>query len=248
DLRGYTDLSERVGATEVALMLNAFYDACSAAVWERDGIVNKFIGDAVLAIFNFPIMRDDHVRQAVLAGVEIQRLCLGDRGLLARDAEGRDMPIGVGIGIHTGHATIGEVGTAYKDFTIIGPAVNTASRIQASAQRGDILVTDDVYGQVADLFPAAEARVFHLKGIEHPVNAYRLQSLRRLAVPAATRACPYGITQNAPHFRSCPPAFTCAIVSARHAQAVQAGCLAFLLDWYNGHDLAHLASLRAARQ
>ena len=176
DLRGYTDLSERVGGAEAALMLNAFYDACSAAVWERDGIVNKFIGDAVLAIFNFPIMRDDHVRQAVLAGVEIQRLCLADRGLLARDAEGRDMPIGVGIGIHTGHATIGEVGTAYKDFTIIGPAVNTASRIQAAAQRGDILVTDDVYGQVADLFPAAEARPFHLKGIEHPVNAYRLQS------------------------------------------------------------------------
>src|SRR5215471_885085 len=126
DLRGYTTLSERTEGTEVIDMLHSFYDECASAIWERDGIVNKFIGDAVLAIFNFPIMREDHVRQAVLAGMEIQRLCLADRGLLARDAEGRDLPIGVGIGIHTGHATIGEVGTAYKDFTIIGPAVNTA--------------------------------------------------------------------------------------------------------------------------
>src|SRR5262249_13494054 len=190
-------------------------------------IVNKFIGDAVLAIFNFPIMRDDNVRQAVLAGVEIQRLCLADRGLLARDAEGRDLPIGVGIGIHTGHATIGEVGTAYKDFTIIGPAVNTASRIQAAAQRGDILVTDDVYGQVADLFPAAEARPFHLKGIEHPVNAYRLQAPRPLAVPAAaTRACPHCITQNAPHFalvRKQPLALSC-------SRATRRRCSLALLD------------------
>ncbi len=61
--------SERVGGIRAAEMLNSFYDACSSAVWERDGIVNKFIGDALLAIFNFPIMRDDHVRRAVLAGV-----------------------------------------------------------------------------------------------------------------------------------------------------------------------------------
>ena len=176
DLRGYTSLSERVGGARAGEMLNSFYDACSSAVWERDGIVNKFIGDAVLAIFNFPIMRDDHVRRAVLAGVEIQKLCLEDRRLRTSDAEGRDVPIGVGIGIHTGHATIGEVGTAYKDFTIIGPVVNMAARIQASAQRGDILVTEDVYGPVADLFPAAEARAFQLKGIDHPVNAYRLHS------------------------------------------------------------------------
>jgi adenylate cyclase len=62
DLRGYTNLSQGTDSEEVVGMLHEFYDECAAAVWERDGIVNKFIGDAVLAIFNFPIVREDHVR------------------------------------------------------------------------------------------------------------------------------------------------------------------------------------------
>lgn len=175
DLRGYTKLSEIVGETKTVEMLHHFYDACSAAVWERDGIVNKFIGDALLAIFGFPIVREDHVRQAVLAGMEIQKRCREDPGLMTGNQDGKPEPVGVGIGIHTGQASIGEVGTAYKDFTIIGPVVNTASRIQAAAAPGDILVTDQVYGQVADLFPSAEARAYQLKGIQHPVNGYLLR-------------------------------------------------------------------------
>jgi adenylate cyclase len=176
DLRGYTTLSELSGESRAVEVLNRFYDVCSAAVWEQDGIVNKFIGDAVLAIFNFPILREDHVRRAVLAGMEIQRLCLEDKRLTTTNAEGQEVPIGVGIGIHTGNATMGEVGTAYKDFTIIGPVVNTASRIQSAAQLGDMLVTDDVYARVADLFPAAEARALQLKGMSQPVNTYLLHS------------------------------------------------------------------------
>jgi len=73
DLRGYTNLSQGTDSAEVVRMLHDFYDDCAAAVWERDGIVNKFIGDAGLAIFNFPIMGDDHVRQAVLAAIDLQR-------------------------------------------------------------------------------------------------------------------------------------------------------------------------------
>jgi adenylate cyclase len=176
DLRGYTNLAENVGETQTVDMLHRFYDACSEAVWERDGIVNKFIGDAVLAIFGFPIMREDHARQAVLAGMEIQKRCLGEAVLMTTGEDGKRQPIGVGIGIHTGQASIGEVGTAYKDFTIIGPVVNTASRIQAAAPPGDILVTARVYRQVADLFPNAEARTFQLKGIHDPVNAHVLRS------------------------------------------------------------------------
>jgi adenylate cyclase len=176
DLRGYTNFSESVGETRTVEMLHRFYDACSAAVWARDGIVNKFIGDAVLAIFGFPIVREDHARQAVLAGMEIQNRCLEDAGLVTAGEEGAPEPIGIGIGIHTGNASIGEVGTAYKDFTIIGPVVNTASRIQAAAQPGDILVTAEVYRHVADLFPNADARTFPLKGIHDPVSAHVLRS------------------------------------------------------------------------
>jgi adenylate cyclase len=177
DLRGYTSLSERTEGTEVVQLLHSFYDECASAIWEGDGIVNKFIGDAVLAIFNFPIVREDHVRQAVLAASEIQKRCLEKQNLTIRTSEGKEVSTGIGIGIHTGNASIGEVGTAYKDFTIIGSVVNLASRIQAAAQPGEILVTENVYRQVADLFPEAQTRTCQLKGIEEPVTGYALSKL-----------------------------------------------------------------------
>ena len=84
--------------------------------------------------------------------------------------------MGVGIGIHTGQASIGEVGMAYKDFTIIGSVVNTASRIQGAAKAGEVLVSNEVYQLVADLFPNSESRVCQLKGIEQPLTLYHLMS------------------------------------------------------------------------
>lgn len=171
DLRGYSSMADGAASGDVVNMLHGFYDECAAGIWERDGIVNKFIGDAVLAIFNFPILREDHVRQAVMAACDIQRRC-SEIKKLAVGNEGA--PMGVGIGIHTGQASIGEVGTAYKDFTIIGPVVNLASRIQGAAKAGEILVSEEVYRSVADLFPNAESRSCQLKGIEQPVTVYRL--------------------------------------------------------------------------
>src|SRR4051812_5166895 len=102
DLRGYTRLSESAESSDVLNLLHGFYDECAAAVWERDGIVNKFIGDAVLAIFNFPILRDDHVRQAVDAAMEIRLRCSERLNLGGGDAG----KVGVGIGIHTGMSSI----------------------------------------------------------------------------------------------------------------------------------------------
>src|SRR5689334_13867026 len=168
DLRGYTTLSQGADSAEVVGMLHRFYDECAAAVWERDGIINKFIGDAVLAIFNFPLTRPDHVEQAVMAAMEIQHRCVD----LSVAGDGKSP---VGIGVHTGMASIGEVGTAYKDFTIIGPVVNMASRIQGAAGLGEILVTDDVYREIHGVFPALESRLCQLKGIEQPVNAHVLR-------------------------------------------------------------------------
>ena len=173
DLRGYTSMSEGEASGDVVDMLHGFYDECASAIWEREGIVNKFIGDAVLAIFNFPIMREDHVRQAVMAARDIQQRCSQRRSLVVGTG---GTSLGVGIGIHAGQASIGEVGTAYKDFTIIGPVVNLASRIQGAAKAGEILVSKEVYALVADLFPNSEPRVCQLKGIEQPLTVYRLMS------------------------------------------------------------------------
>lgn len=172
DLRGYTELSEKAEGQDVADLLNGFYDECAAAVWESDGIINKFIGDAVLAIFNFPMMRDDHVERAVQAGVDIQRRWAEKQKSMSLDSSNGLMRVGVGI--HTGRTSIGEVGRSYRDFTVVGPVVNMASRIQNSARMGEVLVSEEVYRQVDRLFPGAPAREAALKGIEKPVKTYVL--------------------------------------------------------------------------
>ena len=172
DVRGYTSLSEEVDAGDMTAMLGEFYDHCSAAVWERDGIVNKLIGDAIFAIYNFPIRRSDHIKQAVLSGIELQLRC---RAMTTTKPGERNVPVGVGVGIHTGDVTVGEIGTTIKDFTAIGEVVNLASRLQGASQPGEVLVTAGVYRHVEREFPAVERRECVLKGIAKPVSAYVLR-------------------------------------------------------------------------
>jgi adenylate cyclase len=173
DVRGYTSLSEEVGASDVTALLGEFYDHCSGAVWERDGIVNKLIGDAIFAIYNFPIRRSDHIKQAVLSGLELQRRC---RAMKTTNLGGRDLPVGVGVGIQTGDVTVGEIGTSIKDFTAIGEVVNLAARLQGASQPGEVLVTEGVYREIEQDFPVAERRVCALKGIAQPVTAFALRA------------------------------------------------------------------------
>jgi len=173
DLRGYTQLSEHADPAAVARSLDKFYNECARAIWKRDGIINKMIGDAVLSVFNFPVEQQDHVRQAVKAGIEIQRISteLESEWSSLVDA---NAPVKIGIGIHTGTASIGEFGTTYKDFTIIGSVVNKASRIQGAARNGEILITDDAYRSIESEYPQLEPRTCRLKGIEQPVVAYAI--------------------------------------------------------------------------
>jgi adenylate cyclase len=157
----------------VTALLGEFYDHCSAAVWERDWIVNKLIGDAIFAIYNFPIRRSDHAKQAVLSGLELQRRC---HAMKTTSLGGRDLPVGVGVGIHTGDVTVGEIGTSIKDFTAIGEVVNLAARLQGASQPGEVLATEGVNRETEQDFPVAERRVYALKGIAQPVTAFALRA------------------------------------------------------------------------
>lgn len=171
DLRGYTNLSQEIEPARMNELLHFFYDQCSAAVWESEGIINKFIGDAVLAIFNFPLVRKEHVTNAVNAGRQLQKNC---QHLKEQIGLGNEHALGIGIGIHTGECFLGEVGTSYKDFTAIGPVVNLASRLQGAASAGQILVTENVWNHVKDQYPNAPIRMLTLKGLNDPVKGYIL--------------------------------------------------------------------------
>ncbi len=172
DLRGYTGLSERISAVDMNTLLHAFYDRCAAVIWEHDGMINKFIGDAVLAIFNYPLMRNGHVASAVRAAVELQRDCRD----LGKTIGLKDEHIGIGVGIHTGICSLGQVGQTVRDFTAIGPVVNLAARLQGAAKPGEILITSEVYQHVRSSYPDLPGRQLTLKGIGNEVTGYVIRS------------------------------------------------------------------------
>src|SRR5277367_6278578 len=133
DLRGYTSLSQSQSSGAIAALLDAFYDVGGEAIWEHDGIINKTMGDAVLAVFNFPIKHEDHAAHAVAAARMIQELWRARREELSHAFGAEAATIGVGIGLDTGRVNFGEFGRTHHDLTAIGTVVNVASRAQSAA-------------------------------------------------------------------------------------------------------------------
>jgi adenylate cyclase len=173
DLRGYTTLSQSFSAEAVSSLLDAFYDECAAAIWEFDGLLNKTVGDAIMAIFNFPIHDNHHAERAVLAAREIQRRWHTRRELLAADGVG-ESDLGIGIGIDSGETSFGEFGRSHRDLTAIGTVVNTAARAQSVADAGRILVTKAVCDRAPHQTAEGECREYQLKGFEKPIELYTI--------------------------------------------------------------------------
>jgi adenylate cyclase len=172
DLRSYTSLSQSQSADAVSGLLDAFYDECANAIWQHDGLLNKTIGDAVMAIFNFPLKRDAHARNAVLAAREIQTNWRDRRESLVEAYGLNADELGIGIGIHTGELSFGEFGRSHRDLTAIGTVVNTASRAQSVAEAGQILVTKAVHDGAQPDLKDSPSKAFQLKGFHAPVELY----------------------------------------------------------------------------
>ncbi|MBR1195997.1 adenylate/guanylate cyclase domain-containing protein [Bradyrhizobium sp. AUGA SZCCT0240] len=172
DLRGYTSLSESKSPEAVSGLLDAFYDECAGAIWAHEGLLNKTIGDAVMAVFNFPLRRDDHVRNALLAARDIQNNWRERRDGLAAALGLNAGDLGIGIGIHAGELSFGEFGRSHRDLTAIGTVVNTASRAQSVAEADQILVTQEVYQRARPDLKDSHSKTFQLKGFDAPIELY----------------------------------------------------------------------------
>ena len=174
DLSGYTRLSQSLSSADMSRLLDSFYDECASAIWRFDGLLNKTIGDAVMAVFNFPIRNPDHMTQALLAAREIQKrfeavqMTFVDRP----GGGGAEREVGVAVGIHCGEITFGEFGRTHRDITAIGTVVNTAARAQSAATAGQILVTEAVYERAKLDLSGSTARDYQLKGFDAPVRLY----------------------------------------------------------------------------
>ncbi len=191
DIRGFTAMVERLAPADVVEALNRFYEAVTAVVFDHGGMVDKLIGDAVMAVWGGALPIEDHPERAVSAAVKIQERISEIR--IAGE------PLHVGIGIDTGRAIFGPVGTATRlDYTAIGPAVNNAAHLCEHAGRGEILLssrTAERARRVVELEPSAP---LHAVGMRRPLEVFSVAtatglpavppppSLELAPVPAAT--------------------------------------------------------------
>jgi adenylate cyclase len=136
DIRGFTTLSEKLSAHEVVEMLNAYFTRVCEPILAQGGTVDKYIGDAVMAVFGSPVAYPDHARRALRAALGMVREADGFRAWMRQRFPDRGLhEFGIGVGLYTGEAVIGDIGTPKrKEFTAIGDTVNVASRLEGATK------------------------------------------------------------------------------------------------------------------
>jgi adenylate cyclase len=164
DVRGSTALAEQTSAEQFSQLMARFYGAAASAVDRRNGIVDKFVGDQVVALFVPGFAGADHAADAIAAA----------RALLASTGHGDEDPwIPVGAAVHTGVAYVGTVGEGDAfDFTALGDSVNTAARLASCAGPGEILVSSAAASASQLDTAGLEARTLNLRGRAESIEAW----------------------------------------------------------------------------
>lgn len=176
DIRGFTSMSEVLFPEEVADILNEYLSEVTNCVFKHSGMLDKFIGDAAMAVFNAPTDLDDYLYEAVSAAIDIRDSgkALGKRLL---EKHGRN--VGFGIGLNCGEAVVGNIGCDIRmDYTAIGDTVNTAARLEAKAESGEILISEALYEKVKDRINADFKEDMTLKGKALPVKVYSVTNIK----------------------------------------------------------------------
>ena len=172
DIRGFTPLSEDLPPLSVARVLNTYFSRMSEVVFQNGGTLDKFIGDCMMILFNAPFTHPDHEVAAVKTAVDMRRELLNILPELKRQG----LPeIRMGIGINTGEAVAGSIGTDTRmEYTAVGDVINTASRICGIAKPDQIVVTESVYEKVKDNFQTKMLGMVQLKGKSQPIALYEI--------------------------------------------------------------------------
>lgn len=167
DIRGFTTLSETRAPEEIVQLLNCYFDQQVEVIFEHNGTLDKFIGDAIMAFWGAPVNTPDHAIKAVSAALAMsEQLEIFQKSL--------DYPFEIGIGIHTGNAVVGFIGSSRRlDYTAIGDAVNLASRIEGETKGvARILVSESTRDACGDAFDFIDYNEVHVKGRAQAVRLF----------------------------------------------------------------------------
>ena len=173
DIRGFSTLSERLGARDVADVIGRHLSAMAEVIAEHGGTIDKFQGDAVMAVFGAPVPSEDHAAQAVRCAIAMQerQTALNAAGWGIGGVESLD----VGIGLNTGIVMAGSIGGGGRlEYTVIGDAVNVAQRLQSEAAGGEIVAAASTV--LAAVCEAESIGARQVKGREEPVEVFRVRT------------------------------------------------------------------------
>ena len=172
DIRGFTSMSENLEPGRIVEILNEYFTRVTDVIFDHGGTLDKYIGDAVMAVFGAPIAKGNDAANCVQAAIQLQRLLLE----LNRDDAFRKWPeLRVGIGINTGIATAGNIGSPRRiDYTVVGDTVNTASRLTANAAGGQILISQSTADELGPEFNLTPLLPLNVKGRSEAVRVFNV--------------------------------------------------------------------------
>jgi class 3 adenylate cyclase len=175
DIRGFTSISEKLSPEDVAELLREYLTRLTEAVFKHGGTVDKYVGDAVMALYNAPFDQPDHAVQAVRTGLEFQGIVKA----LSDHWEAKcGSPLKNGVGINTGEAVVGTLGSIQRlEYTAVGDAVNVASRLEGLTKdfASPVVVSESTYQEVKHLFQGRYLGEVTVKGREFPVKIYAVE-------------------------------------------------------------------------
>jgi adenylate cyclase len=172
DIRGFTSMSERMPPEEVVTFLREYLTVMTEAVFKHGGTVDKYIGDAIMALYNVPFEASDHARRAVRTALEFQERL---RPLAERFAAKYGGTLACGVGIHTGDAVVGTIGSEQRlEYTAIGDTINLGSRLEGLTKEFNvpIIMSEATAAEVAGLFGTRDLGEVTVKGKAIPVKIY----------------------------------------------------------------------------
>jgi adenylate cyclase len=188
DIVGFTSMSEKMSPAAVALVLNDYLSRMTDVIFKYEGTLDKYIGDAIMAVFGAPLDMPDHAVRAIHSGLEMQER------LQEFNSERKEGPtIRIRIGINSGKVVAGEIGSINKkEYTVLGDTVNTASRLESSvAKPGMVVVGENTFELAKEQFECRSLGKATLKGKEKEVAVYEV-----LGVAVASDATP--VSSSAP--------------------------------------------------
>jgi adenylate cyclase len=173
DIRGFTTMSERMAAPEIVAMLNEFFTRMSGVILDCNGTLDKFIGDCIMALFGAPVESEQSAVDGLRAAIQMQKELVRLNETRAQRGAG---PIYMGIGLHTGRAVVGNIGSADRvQYTAIGDSVNVAARLVSKAGPSEIFVSEEIRAAAGDSIRFVSLGETELKGRSSRTAVYAAQ-------------------------------------------------------------------------